>query len=221
MIEDLPEVTTARSIVNPESWLLLVPLLTFEATFLLRFSGITRFKGGRWDFFRRGGLAAVLTRLNSAAELVVHEVCVAMLLLVLLFCSTIVVGAGGDGLNPAMALVMVEAANIEAWWAGGGHMGCWIDRTALAAEIEPMVDRCEAADSAVAAAAVVSLSSWLLLVSSDQWVFEVNDFLAKKQRGISFTQYFFYYNLEMGVWVCRAFFPNTYGYGGAPNQGPD
>jgi hypothetical protein len=99
---------------------------------------------------------------------------------------------GGDGLNPAMALVMVEAANIEAWWAGGGHMGCWIDSTALAAEIEPMVDRCDAADSAVAAAAVVSLSSsWLLLVSSDQWVWGY-DFLAKKQRGISFTQYFFY-----------------------------
>jgi NAD(P)H-hydrate repair Nnr-like enzyme with NAD(P)H-hydrate epimerase domain len=41
-----------------------------------------------------------------------------MLLLLLLFCSlTIVVGVGGvggDGLNPAMALVMVEAANIEA-----------------------------------------------------------------------------------------------------------
>ena len=196
IMEDLPEVTTARSIVNPESWLLLVGplLLVFEATFLLRFSGITRFNGGRWDFFRRGGLAAVLTRLNSAAELlVVHEVWVAMLLLlVLLFCSSIVVIGvlgGGDGLNPAMALVMVEAANIEAWWAGGGHMGCWIDKTALAAEIDPMVDRCEAVDSAVAAAAAVvdSLSSWLLLVSSDQWVFEVNDFLAKKQRGISFT----------------------------------
>ena len=48
-MEDLPEVTTARSIVNPESWLLLVGplLLVFEATFLLRFSGITRFNGGR------------------------------------------------------------------------------------------------------------------------------------------------------------------------------
>ena len=45
-IEDLPEeVTTARSIVNPESWLLLVQ--GSEATFLLRFSGITRFNGGR------------------------------------------------------------------------------------------------------------------------------------------------------------------------------
>ena len=61
-------------------------------------------------------------------------------------------------------------------------MGCCIDKTALAAVIDPMVDLWGVAASLV----FVSLSSWLLLESSEfQCVFEVADFLAKKQRGIS------------------------------------
>ena len=62
-------------------------------------------------------------------------------------------------------------------------MGCCIDKTALAAVMDPMVDLWGVAASGLV---FVSLSSWLLLESSEfQCVFEVADFLAKKQRGIS------------------------------------
>ena len=181
---NLPDVTVRR-IVNPgddDAWWSSAVAVVVTA-FLLKFSGITRLSGGRWGccwlFFLLGGLAAVFRPIS------VHEVWVDMLLL-LLFCST-----DDDvevvGLRPAMALLMVDAASIEAWWAGGGQMGSWMDNTALAADIEPIVDRCEVA----ASLALVSLSSWLLLESSDddQWAgFEVTDFFAKKQRGISQTQ---------------------------------
>ena len=180
---NLPELTVRR-IVNPgddDAWWSSAVAVVVTA-FLLKFSGITRLSGGRWGccwlFFLLGGLAAVFRPIS------VHEVWVDMLLL-LLFCSTDDVEV--VGLRPAMALLMVDAASIEAWWAGGGQMGSWMDNTALAADIEPIVDRCEVA----ASLALVSLSSWLLLESSDddQWAgFEVTDFFAKKQRGISQTQ---------------------------------
>ena len=183
---NLPEVTVRR-IVNPgddDAWWSSAVAVVVTA-FLLKFSGITRLSGGRWGccwlFFLLGGLAAVFRPIS------VHEVWVDMLLLLLLFCSTDDDEVEVVGLRPAMALLMVDAASIEAWWAGGGQMGSWMDNTALAADIEPIVDRCEVA----ASLALVSLSSWLLLESSDddQWAgFEVTDFFAKKQRGISQTQ---------------------------------
>ena len=40
------------------------------------------------------------------------------------------------------AFITEEVAKMEAWWAGGGQMGSWIDKTALAAEMEPTVERC-------------------------------------------------------------------------------
>ena len=184
--QNLPEVTVRR-IVNPgddDAWWSSAVAVVVTA-FLLKFSGITRLSGGRWGccwlFFLLGGLAAVFRPIS------VHEVWVDMLLLLLLFCSTDDDEVEVVGLRPAMALLMVDAASIEAWWAGGGQMGSWMDNTALAADIEPIVDRCEVA----ASLALVSLSSWLLLESSDddQWAgFEVTDFFAKKQRGISQTQ---------------------------------
>ena len=42
-----------------------------------------------------------------------------------------------------MAAFTAEPAEaiMEAWWAGGGQMGSWMESTALAAEMEPMVER--------------------------------------------------------------------------------
>ena len=96
-----------------------------------------------------------------------------------------------------MAAFTAEPAEaiMEAWWAGGGQMGSWMESTALAAEMEPMVERWDTLLPWVPANMVevaATFSWWLLLVTSSgpsQWPLMEADFLARKQRGIVLTLY--------------------------------
>lgn len=96
-----------------------------------------------------------------------------------------------------MAAFTAEPAEaiMEAWCAGGGQMGSWMESTAFAAEMEPMVERWDTLPPWVPANIVevaATFSWWLLLVTSSgpsQWPLIEADFLARKQRGIVLTLY--------------------------------
>ena len=59
-----------------------------------------------------------------------------------------------------MAAFTAEPAEaiMEAWWAGGGQMGSWMESTALAAEMEPTVDLCTGSASSLPLLLLVSSS---------------------------------------------------------------
>ena len=173
-------VVALRRMVNPQG-------LWPSADVLLLLLSKVRFKGRRCKgFFLLGGRAA-------AFELQ-GRVCVPVSVLflgskVLLLCVAAMA-----------AFITDEVAKMEAWWAGGGQMGSWIERTALAAEMEPTVERCWV-EAGWPAWLSLSLSSWWLLLVSccslmakfELWkvlrpsrpVLELEaDFLARKQRGM-------------------------------------
>ena len=92
------------------------------------------------------------------------------------------------------------------WWAGGGYIGSWMESTAFAAEMEPMVERWETVTAQPAASrpanmeVAASSSWWLLLVTSSGpqcWPLVEADFFARKQRGIV-------WNTEMVIRNCKA-----------------
>ena len=175
-------VVALRRMVNPQGLWSEAP----DDVLLLLLSKV-RFKGSRCKgFFLLGGRAA-------AFELQ-GKVCVPVSVLflgskVLLLCVAAMA-----------AFITDEVAKMEAWWAGGGQMGSWIERTALAAEMEPTVERCWV-EAGWPAWLSLSLSSWWLLLVSccslmakfELWkvlrpsrpVLELEaDFLARKQRGM-------------------------------------
>ena len=92
------------------------------------------------------------------------------------------------------------------WWAGGGYIGSWMESTAFAAEMEPMVERWETVTAQPAASrpanmeVAASSSWWLLLVTSSGpqcWPLVEADFFARKQRGIV-------WNTEIVIRNCKA-----------------
>ena len=107
-----------------------------------------------------------------------------------------------------MAAFTAEPAEaiMEAWWAGGGQMGSWMESTALAAEMLPMVERWDTLPPWVPANMVevaATFSWWLLLVTSSgpsQWPLMEADFLARKQRGIVLR---LYCNVELKIKTCK------------------
>ena len=178
-------VVALRRMVNPKGLWSSTAIPEATDVLLLLLSKV-RFKGRRCKgFFLLGGRAA-------AFELQ-GKVCVPVSVLflgskVLLLCVAAMA-----------AFITDEVAKMEAWWAGGGQMGSWIERTALAAEMEPTVERCWV--EAGWPAWPLSLSSWWLLLVSccslmakvELWksrrprrpVLELEaDFLARKQRGM-------------------------------------
>ena len=178
-------VVALRRMVNPKGLWSSTAIPEATDVLLLLLSKV-RFKGRRCKgFFLLGGRAA-------AFELQ-GKVCVPVSVLflgskVLLLCVAAMA-----------AFITDEVAKMEAWWAGGGQMGSWIERTALAAEMEPTVERCWV--EAGWPAWPLSFSSWWLLLVSccslmakvELWksrrprrpVLELEaDFLARKQRGM-------------------------------------